>query len=81
MEDEKSQNIASQLTMLEVNITHIRNDMKQLTLAQKMAKATKMSKLQQQITMLRTQQQHHEEKVEELHAEVERVKGIIDLVH
>ena len=47
MEDEKSQNIAIQLTMLEVNITHIRNDMKQLTLAQKMAKATKMSKLQQ----------------------------------
>ena len=81
MEDEKSQNIASQLTMIEVNITHIRNDMKQLTLAQKMAKATKMSKLQQQITMLRTQQKHHEEKVEELQDELERVTCIIQFVH
>ena len=55
--------------------------MKQLPLAQKMAKATKMRKLQQQMTMLCTQQQQREEKVEELQAEAERVTCIIQLAH
>ena len=41
-----------------------------------MAKAMEMRKLQQQITVLRTQLGHHEEKVEELQDEVERVTGI-----
>ena len=58
IDDAKSQKIANELTAFEVNITKKRNDMKQLPLTQKMAKATEMRKLQQQITMLLTQQQH-----------------------
>ena len=40
--------------------------MKQLPLAQKMAKAIEMRKLQQQMTVLHTRQQQREKKVEEL---------------
>ena len=49
MEYEQSQNIASELTSFEVNIAQIRNGMKKLPLAQKMAKKTKTRKLQQQM--------------------------------
>ena len=66
MDDEQLDKIANELTLIEANFTQIRNDMKQLPLAQKMAKETEMRKLQQQVTVLRTQQQHHEENVEEL---------------
>ena len=69
------------MTSLEENITQIMNDMKQLPLVQKMAKATEMSKLQQQVIVLRTQQQHHLEKVEEMQDEAKRVTGIIQPVH
>ena len=69
MDDEQSQKIANELTLLEANITQIRNDMKQLPLSQKMAKEIEMRKLLQQITVLCTQQQHREGKVEELLAE------------
>ena len=55
--------------------------MKQLPFSLKIVKAIEMWKLQQQMTVLRTQQQQCEEKVEELQAEVERVTGIIQLVH
>ena len=40
-----------------------------------------MCRLQQQTTVLHAQQQQHEEKVEELWAEAERVTGIIQFVH
>ena len=40
-----------------------------------------MRKLQQQMTVLCTQQEQHEEKVEELQAEVERVTCITQHVH
>ena len=46
MDDEESQKIVNDLTSLEENITQIRNDMNQLPLAHKMAKATEMRKLQ-----------------------------------
>ena len=81
MDDEKSQNIANELTGFEVDITHIRNDRKELPLVQKMAKAKEMRKLQQQMAVMCTQQHHREEKVEELQDEVERVIGLIQLVH
>ena len=40
-----------------------------------------MNKLQHQVTVLCTQQQQWEDKIEELHAEAERITGIIHLVH
>ena len=49
MEYEQSQKIASELNAFEVNIAQIRNGMKKLPLAQKMANKTKMRKLQQQM--------------------------------
>ena len=51
--------------------------MKQLPLACKIAKEKEMRKLQQQVTVLRTQQQHRADKVEEMQFEAERVKSII----
>ena len=79
MEYEQSQKIASELTAFEVNIAQIRNGMKKLLLAQKMAKKTKTRKLQQQMALLRTQQQHSEEKVEELQAKAEIIKKVHDI--
>ena len=46
MDDKQSQRIASEITMFETNIMLIRNEMKQLTLAQRMANAIEMWKLQ-----------------------------------
>ena len=66
MDDEQSEKIENEMILLEANITQIRNDRKHLPLAHKMAKEAEMRKLQQQVTMLHTQQQHHVEKVEEL---------------
>ena len=60
IDDEQSQRIAIELTTFEANITQLRNEMKQLPLAQKMVKATEMRKLQQQMTVLRTQQKQLE---------------------
>ena len=51
--------------------------MKQLPLANKMAKVMEMIKLQHQMTMPPTQQQHSEDKVEELQAEAKKATGII----
>ena len=65
-EAKKSQMIACELTMFEANITQIRNNMKQICLAQNKVKETELQKLHQQITVLRTQQHQREEKVEEL---------------
>ena len=59
---------------------YIRNGMKKLPITEKMAKAIEMRKLQQRMTALSTQQQQHEDKVEELQDNVERVMGIIQLV-
>ena len=66
MDDAESEKLANELVIVEGNIAQIRNEMKKLPLAQKMAKATEMRKLQQQVTVLCTQQQHRVEKVEEL---------------
>ena len=55
--------------------------MKQLPLAQKMAKAIEMRKFQQQVIMMCTQQQQHADKVEELQVEDERVTGIIKPIY
>ena len=81
MDDEKSHKIENDLTLFEANIMQIRNDMKQLPLAQKMAKVTEMRKLQQQMTLLHTQHKQREEKVEYLKAKVKRVTGIIQPIH
>ena len=54
MDDEKSQKITNELTVFEVNITQIKNDMKQLPLAHKMAKVMKMKKLEEQTMVLCT---------------------------
>ena len=67
--------------MFEANITQIRNDMKHLPLAHKIAKEMKMRKLQQQMIVLCTQQQQREEKVEELQDEGERVTTTIQPIH
>ena len=55
--------------------------MKQFPLGLKMAKEKEMRKLQKQVRVLRKQQQHYAEKVEELQAEAENVTGIIQYVH
>ena len=55
--------------------------MKQLPLAQKMAKATEMRKLQQQMTSLHTHQKQCEEKVEELQVEEDIVTCIINTIN
>ena len=55
--------------------------MKKLPLAEKMAKAAEMRKLQQEFAVLRIQQQHRNDRVGELQTEVERITSIIQLVH
>ena len=55
MEYEQSLKIVSELTSFEVNIAQIRNGMKKLPLAHKMARKKKTRKLQQQMAVLCTQ--------------------------
>ena len=66
MDDEELEKLVNEMTSVEENITHIRNDMKKLSLAQKKAKEAEMRKLQQQVRLFLTQQQHHAKEVEEL---------------
>ena len=46
----------------------MRNEIKKFPLAKKLAKAVEMKKLQQQVTLLNTQQQQRTDKVLELQA-------------
>ena len=64
MDDAESEKLANEMTSIEGNITHTRNEMKHLPLAQKMAKEIEIRKLQQQVIVLCKQQQHHADKVE-----------------
>ena len=66
MDDAESEKLANELTTVESNISMIRNEIKQLPLVNKMDKEIEMRKLQQQVIVMRTQQQHRAEKVEEL---------------
>ena len=50
----------------EIEVNPLKDEMKQFPLARKMDKETEMRKLQHQIVLLRTQQQHREENMEEL---------------
>ena len=59
----------------EIEVNPLKDEMKQFPLARKMDKETEMRKLQQQVIVMRTQQQHRAEKVEELWVEI--VIGII----
>ena len=67
--------------MVEVHVNEMKNAMKKFPLAEKMAKAAEMKKLQQHVTVMHTQQRHHVDKVEELHAKAERVTNIIHPMH
>ena len=66
MDDEQSQKIASDHTMLEENIAWIWNEIKQLPLEQKKVKTTEMCGLQQQTIVLCAQQHQRKEKIEDL---------------
>ena len=77
MEDIEIEKFLEELRTVETNVTQLKNEMKKLPLAEKMDKETEKKKLQQQVTMLHTQQQQRADKVEELQEEDERVTGII----
>ena len=69
------------MNSIEENITHIMKNMNKLPLPQKMAKETKMRKLQHKVIVSHTQQKHHVEKVKEMQDEAKSVTGIIKPVN
>ena len=52
IDDAKLQKVVEELHTDDTKVNQLKYDMKQLPLAQKMAKETEMRKLQQQVTML-----------------------------
>ena len=59
----------------------MKNEMKKMPLAEKMAKDVEMKKIQHQVTALQTQQHQRIDKVTELKADEERVIDITQPIH
>ena len=81
IDDDKLEKVAEELHTAETEVTPLKNEMKNLPLAKKIAKVAKMKKLQQQVTVLHTQQKQRTDKVIEFHVEAERITDIIHPKH
>ena len=57
IDDTKLEKVVEELCIVEANMNQTKNAMKNFPLVEKMAKATEMKKLQQQVTVLCTKQQ------------------------
>ena len=66
IEDAVLEKVMEDLGKINTKVTQLKNDMKQLSLAQNMAKEVEMNKLQQQVTMVCIQQHQREDMIEEL---------------
>ena len=81
IDDVELEKVIEEIQTIESEVNQMKEGMKQFPLAKKIAKATKMRKLQHKVTVLCTQQYERIENVAELEDEVELITGIIHLVH